>query len=136
MKLSFVFLVFAFLIFASFNVSASLNDRSLPTIYKVTGNIDIENYEDNFYFLAAYVTHNSNDYVVGKSSCLNYNNFNSTLSTGIFIGPIPSIILPQTSKTFDLHLSVKQYANQSTCNNANGLMEVIEGETSQGSNLN
>lgn len=128
-KLSFVFLVFALLVFASLNVFANPNQRSLPTIYKVTGNIDVESSGNNYYFLTAYVKHSGNNYAVGKSNCLQFNNFKNTLSEGVFIGPIPSSLLPNSEKTFDLHLSVKQYSSSSSCQNAHGAINIEIGET-------
>lgn len=129
-KLSFIFLTFALVVLISFNISASVTTRSLPTIYKVTGDLNISSPGNNFYFLVAAV----GDYAVGKSSCNNYIDMQTQLTNGIFIGPIPSNIVGFSLKNFDLKLIIKQYPSLSTCTSANNLIISNEGQQmSQGS---
>lgn len=122
-KLSFIFLTLALVILISFNVSANVTTRSLPTIYKVTGDLNLTNPGNNSYFLVAAVQ----NYAVGKSGCYNYEGMQTQLTNGIFIGPIPSSIVGHTSKNFDLRLILKQYPSSSYCAAANNVVIINEG---------
>jgi hypothetical protein len=119
-KKIFLFILFAvmFLTFLSLNVSANPNwqVRSLPTIYKITGTIDLDD-ELKIQLLVGYIkgSGTTSDYIVGVSYCENYNVFTNSLEEGIFIGPINSQVIPSNNKSFPLTLSVQQFNSSGEC---------------------
>jgi len=121
-----------FLVVFSLNVHALPTDRTLPTMYKITGDVNITSPSNRYFFLLAYVTSNGSNYPIGKSTCVLYDTFKDNLAQGIFVGPIASDLVGYTSKSIDMKLSVISNANLTQCtNNYNAV--VVDGGTTYGS---
>jgi hypothetical protein len=120
-KKVFLFTIFAamFLTFLSLNVSASVWEvRSLPTVYKVTGNITLNN-TSGYLFLVGYVSDGAENFPLATSNvCKEFNNFENDLKQGIFVGPLNSELpgLERNEKNFDFKMAIYKYANEDTCN--------------------
>ena len=137
-KLSFIFLTLAFVVLISFNVSAYVTTRSLPTIYKITGDLNLtDTYlaqnPNKSYFLLAYVSSGSANYSIGKSSCMNATNLTEALKSGIFVGPISSTIVGYQSESFDMKIAIRNFASLGQCSSDAELFN-ITGNT--GANYN
>ena len=118
-KLSFFFVLLTLLIVSTVGVSADITQRSIPTIYKITGDIDITNPGSYNYFLVASVKKNNSLYHVSKTNCSNYTVLKDNLAQGIFVGPISSDVVGYSTKSFNLSLRVLKYNSQADCANAN-----------------
>jgi hypothetical protein len=118
-KLSFIFILFAFLVFSAINVSADITTRSLPTIYKVTGDIDMPSPGTNYYFLVTSVKNGTTLYPVSKTQCAQYSVLKDQLTQGMFIGPISSEVTGYNNKSFTLRLMIQKYSSQSLCQTGN-----------------
>lgn len=125
-KLSLFFVLFTFLIVSTVFVSADITQRSIPTIYKITGDIDITNPGSYNYFLVTSVNKNNSLYHVSKTACASYAVLQDNLTQGIFVGPIASDVVGYSNKSFNLSLRVLRYGTPAECQNANSSIVVGE----------
>ena len=118
-----------FLVVFSLNAHALTTDRTLPTMYKITGDVNVSGSSFNYFYLVAYVTSNGNNYAIGKSACKSETGFKQDLSDGIFIGPIGSDIAGYTSKSISVKLGVRGTANLSQCTTNYNAVSLETGNT-------
>lgn len=127
-KKTFLLAIFAFLFltFISINVSANAWEvRSLPTVYKLTGEVTLDD-ESGYFFLVAYVSDGADNYPLATTNiCKQYSVFENDLTQGIFVGPLNSQLpgLEINQKNFDLSMRIYRHNNETNCNNA---LEPIE----------
>ena len=132
-KLSFlVLIIFAFFMFSSFYVSANFPDRSLPTIYKITGDVNISSQTNRNVAVVAVVDVDGGNYPIGISSitCKDYDNFKNILSTGFFAGPINPNIVSLSQKSISLKISVLTGSN--CINNISNINSAINANIYEG----